>query len=191
MAVLPSSKPPPKIHSITGRLSPSLVPAGRCTLMVRQSSWPPTMLFLSSGESTTVSKTSAATPGTFGICISSPSKNCGHCLGNNVVASTFPRDWLGFSGTGGLRRLFPTGGWAKGIPLKFSTKPPAEPMKGSTLPSMVASGVVIFTVGPNSRFSLADFILGAAWAPILRSRTQTNVEIILSVLGDKQGFSWV
>ena len=52
---------------------------------------------------------------------------------------------------------------------------------------MVASGVVCFTVGPNGRFSLADFILGAAWAPMVRSSTQTNVEIILGVLERQTG----
>lgn len=64
-------------------------------------------------------------------------KNCGHALGV-CVPSTFPIEAV--RGCGGLRRRFPVGGFAKGIPLKVSTP-------RNDFPTTVAPGEGAMTVG--------------------------------------------
>jgi len=129
-----ASNPPPKIQNKTGSLSVAFVPAGRMTFTVKQSS----LTFSTDwkkGRFVTVPRTLARKS----LELLS-AKNCGHAFG---IPAALKVPMLEVNLTGGLRRLLPVGGTAKGMPLKAS-------VVSREAPTMLPDEVV--TVGA-ARFS--------------------------------------
>lgn len=130
-----TSKPPPKIQNKTGNLSPALVPFGRTTLMDRQSSLI-LRAFWNRGRLVTVFMTWARKSFE-----SESAMNCGHAAAI-PEASKVPRDDVSL--TGGLSLRGPTGGWAKGMPLKASVAIRSAPMMEPE--AMVTVGAALFSI---------------------------------------------
>src|SRR5690606_37903294 len=105
----PPVKPPPWIHTITGKSAPGSAPAGFHKLRYRQSSEEP----------------SDTDPG-------APPHPAWAQVGPNSLPSRTPSQAA--TGCGGRHRNAPTGGAAYGLPLKLETSPPVVP---PTIPEAV------------------------------------------------------